>query len=567
MPSGQQPFRRPWGAAVPATYFLISFLYFGLRLFPHPGRDYIGSGLDPEIFIWSFGWWPHALVHGENPFVSHAIWAPDGVNLAWITAIPGLALLFSPLTLALGPVLAFNVASISMPALAAWTAYVLCRRVTDSIWAAFVGGYLFGFSSYMLGQQLGHTNLTAVFLIPVVALLVLRFLDGELTGRELGIRLGVVVAAQLLFSTEVAFSTALALAAALVIALAMRARQGVGRAFRPIVVGYVLGALLAAPLLVYAVLGFRSGSVSAPQQWNADLANFVLPTPLTYWNTNHWRQLASHFTGDISEQGAYLGVPTLAIICWFALARGRSPAGRFLLVLLAVAAFCSLGTALYYEGRPKVTLPWSQLATAPVFDNLLPARFTVFVALAAAVIVAAWLGIRRIPPLIRVGLGALAVLAILPDLSIDLWSTHPPLPRFFSAGIYKRCLNAGDNVIVIPYNHHGDTMLWQAVSGFWFNTAGSYIAPKIPPAFAKFPAALALNYNVLPPHGAKDVIDFARAKRVTAILLDLGVRDRWSHLLAPFGPPSAAGGILVYRLSGHTPPGCADPRRDENLRS
>jgi hypothetical protein len=559
-PSRRQPLRATWRVAVPAAYFLISFLYFGLRLLPHPGRDYIGSGLDPEIFIWSFAWWPHAILHGENPFVSHAIWAPDGVNLAWMTSIPGLALLFFPFTLVFGPVLAFNVASISLPALAAWTAYLLCRRVTGSSWAALVGGYLFGFSSYMLGQQLGHTNLTAVFLIPLVGVLVLSFLDGELASRGLAIRLGIVVAAQLLFSTEVAVSAGLALAAAFGIAVATRARSGLGRALQPIVAGYGIGAVLASPVLVYAAVGFRSGSVSAPEQWNADLANFVLPTQLTYANTDRWTQLAAHFTGDISEQGAYLGVPTLLIVAWFAVARGRSPSGRFLLVSLAVAAFCSLGTALYYEGRRELTLPWSQLATLPVFDNLLPARFTVFVSLAAAVIVAAWLGIGRIPGLIRAGLGSLAVLAILPNLHLNLWNTHPELPRFFSAGIYKRCLRAGDNVMVIPYTHHGDSMLWQADSGFWFETAGSYTAPKIPPAFAKFPAVYAINHNVPPPRGAKDVADFARAKHVEAILLDLQVRDQWSRLLAPFGPPTEAGGILVYRLSGNTPPGCAERR-------
>ena len=62
----------------------------------------IGRGTDSNIFIWSFGWWPHALLHGENPVFTHAIWAPDGVNLSWVTSVPGLALLFAPLTLVAG---------------------------------------------------------------------------------------------------------------------------------------------------------------------------------------------------------------------------------------------------------------------------------------------------------------------------------------------------------------------------------------------------------------------------------------------------------------------------------
>ena len=71
-------------------------------------------------------------------------------------------------------------AAILLPALAAWTAFLLCRHLTGSFWPSFAGGYLFGFSSYMLGQELGHLHMTAVFLVPLAALVVLRFLEGAL---------------------------------------------------------------------------------------------------------------------------------------------------------------------------------------------------------------------------------------------------------------------------------------------------------------------------------------------------------------------------------------------------
>jgi hypothetical protein len=73
-------------------------------LLPHPGRAYVGSGADPQIFIWMFAWWPHALLHGLDPFRTNAIWAPDTYNLAWTTSVPGLAVIFAPATLAFGPV-------------------------------------------------------------------------------------------------------------------------------------------------------------------------------------------------------------------------------------------------------------------------------------------------------------------------------------------------------------------------------------------------------------------------------------------------------------------------------
>src|SRR5262245_51540705 len=61
----------------------ISFGFFGWRLLPHPGRHLIGFGHDAQIYIWSFAWWSHAIGSWANPFYTHSLYAPDGVNLAW----------------------------------------------------------------------------------------------------------------------------------------------------------------------------------------------------------------------------------------------------------------------------------------------------------------------------------------------------------------------------------------------------------------------------------------------------------------------------------------------------
>src|SRR5262249_23306046 len=151
-----------------AAYLGVSLLYFGIPVAAHPGRDWIGTGEDPQIFVWSLAWWPHAILHGENPIVTHAVWPPVWLNLAWVSSIPGLALLLAPVTLLAAPVAAYNVASILMPALAAFTAFVLCRHVTHAFWPSLAAGYVFGFSSYMLGQLEGHLHMSSVFLLPLV---------------------------------------------------------------------------------------------------------------------------------------------------------------------------------------------------------------------------------------------------------------------------------------------------------------------------------------------------------------------------------------------------------------
>src|SRR5581483_9130191 len=247
-------------ALVLAGYTAIAFGYFGVRLLSHPGRYLLGSGIDPQIFVWDFAWWPHAIGTWTNPFVTHALYAPSGINLAWVTSVPGLALAFSPLTEIFGPTVAYNVAALLLPALAAWTAYLLCRHVTASVWASLVGGYLFGFSTPMLGQLLaGHLHVTGVFLVPLVALVVVRHVDGELGARGLVWRLATLLAAQLWIATELAFATTLMLVLSLALAfwLVREARPRLRGAVRPLVGAYVLAGVLAAPFLGYALIGFH----------------------------------------------------------------------------------------------------------------------------------------------------------------------------------------------------------------------------------------------------------------------------------------------------------------------
>src|SRR6185369_7278047 len=88
---------RSWVAL--AAYTLFAAAFFGIPLLVQAKPAVFGGGADADIFIWAFAWWPHAILHGHEPFVTHAIWAPSGVNLAWTTTVPGLALAFSPLTL------------------------------------------------------------------------------------------------------------------------------------------------------------------------------------------------------------------------------------------------------------------------------------------------------------------------------------------------------------------------------------------------------------------------------------------------------------------------------------
>ena len=89
-------------------------------------------------------WWPHAIIHGLNPFLARVVFVPGGANLAWAFLDPLAMLLALPLTVAAGPIVAHNAVMLLAPALDGWAAFVLCRYLARSYWPAWLGGYIFG---------------------------------------------------------------------------------------------------------------------------------------------------------------------------------------------------------------------------------------------------------------------------------------------------------------------------------------------------------------------------------------------------------------------------------------
>jgi len=524
------------------------------------GGTYVGLKVDPQIFIWSFAWWPHAIAHGENPVVTHAIWAPDGIDLAWTTSVPGLALLFSPLTALAGPVASFNVASILMPALAAWTAFLLCRHLTGSFWPSLAGGYLFGFSSYELGQLQEHLFLTAVFLLPLFALVVLRFVEGELTPRGLAWRFGLLTAAQLTISTEVALTATLALAAALVLAFAVAPawRRRVAQAVPALVAGYAIAAVVVAPLAYYWASDFKSDRVNpiSPDYYALDWLNVVVPTDVT--GIGHWwtGSVTQRFLAGTTESGGYLGVPLLAIFAWFAWRRRRSAAGRFLVAAFVVTLIAASGSWLRVGGHRVITLPWEHVVYLPLVKNVLPVRLTVFLGLAVAVAAALWAASPTIGVGVRIGLAALAVLFVAPNYA-GAWAVNVAEPSFVTQRLYETCIRRGENVAVFPFSRHGNSMLWQAQAGYWFRQAGGYVAP-LPPASFQSPAGVAdvAEFGPRSEQAVGPILQLVRLKDVDVVVVDGTDPEPWRSLLDRAKKPLHTGGAFLYRFHGTTPRAC-----------
>ena len=218
--------RNPRGWAGPALAFLVfvicSALLYGPGIAGNPSTIYVGGGHDPAGYIWSIVWWPYAIAHGLNPFIARVIWSPVGFNLAWAAAIPGPSLLLWPITRLLGPVVAFNLLMILTPPIVAWSAFLLCRRISGEFWVSLVSGCLFGFCPYMIGHMLmGQPNLTLIFGVPLCSYLVLLKLDDSIRRSTFVALFAAVFTLQFLVSTEIAALITLFGGIALTIAFAV----------------------------------------------------------------------------------------------------------------------------------------------------------------------------------------------------------------------------------------------------------------------------------------------------------------------------------------------------------
>ena len=344
-------------------YLGLSALLFARPALPHLATIYLGRGIDQAFFIWCLVWWPYAIAHHLNPFVTRLIFAPAGFNLTWSTSIPLLSLLALPLTAAVGPITAFNLLCVACPALAAWTAFLLCHSVTRRFGPSLLGGYIFGFSSYMLAQVFGgHLNLLAAFLIPLVVHLVLARLQERVGRRAFALGLLALVTAQFLIATEILATMtvfgALALAAAWAMGEPALRRRIAGLA-APILFAYLGMAILVSPYLYYLFAGFRAIPIYSTNRHSSDLLNFVVPTRTIALGSaiGLFRHASAGFTSNVAEQAAYVGLPLLAIAIWFVLERRRMLEARLLGLMLMVTAVASMGPRLHVAGRSYFKLP------------------------------------------------------------------------------------------------------------------------------------------------------------------------------------------------------------------
>jgi hypothetical protein len=498
-------------------------------------------------YVWTLAWWPYALLHGVNPFVTDYLFYPDGYNIVWTSvAIPGPSVLLAPVTLAFGPVVAYNVLALAGPILSAFTGFVLCRKVTGAFWPALVGGYLFGFSSYALSGLLGNPHLSLVPMVPLLAYLVLRRLEGSLSERRFVAWLIAALVFQYLSSSEIfALATLFgALAGVAAYALSPERRPALRGVVRPVALAYLLTAVVISPILYYTFFKPHLKPPFDPVAYSSDLLSFAVPTPLQWLGGHSFPGPHQAFGGLSGAKGggyAYLGLPVLAIVVLFAIERWRTATGKLMLLCFAGLAIAALGPKLHVDGKTVFGfMPWRPFGELPLLRYALPARFSLFTALVAGLIVSMWLARR--PSAARWALVALALAFVVPPLGSRIWKAPATAPPFFEHERYAAYLHRDDHVLTYPY--YGPIQRWQAQSGMAFRLANGYLG-RIPVDYDRIHSV----FHYWQPGSRAYFERFVKTKRVTVVLIAHRL-PVWSRRLRFLGVrPREVGGVLLYRLA------------------
>jgi hypothetical protein len=457
---------------------------------------------------------PSAIVHGQNPLFTDWGNYPFGANGVTNISLPALGILASPLTFATDAFTSVTVLFILAFPLSALGGYALCRRFTTWRPTAFVGGLLYGFSPYMVGQGLGHLNLVFV---PLPPLILLTFY--EIATRRKRNRLWIVAAALMIFqffiSIEVLATTLIVGTIGLIIACILfpaEARERLGLVLTSLAKAGLVGALVLAYPAWYFVSGpaHVSGVIQTTSLYRADLLGSVVPDSMLHLNVPPWTATTDTFAGALSENGSYLGIPLIIVLVVGIISLWRRIPIVRVVALVGLASFIlSLGPQLvvWHHVMP-IPLPEALIDHLPLFDNAITTRYSLYVALSAAVVSAIildrvhvhYLAVDRSPAgrtrIAAWSVPALLAVAVAVPL-IPAWPytlTTDQVPAYFNSTAVNAVPTGSVAVLYPSPSASGSTSeLWQLASGLRFKTpAGHFVVPSPgnPPILPPFHSTL-----------------------------------------------------------------------------
>lgn len=487
--------------AVICTYLVLGLAAFWSDL-PHiSGVIFSGATLgDPQLALWELAWEHYALLHGLNPFFSHALFVPGGLNLGINTASPVLGLVTMPLVPFVRPVTILNLIAVAAMPISATAAFFVLRKWKVWLPAAAIGGLVYGFGPNMVGQNVDlHIELTFLPFPPLIAAVVVSILQHRAFSWRLGLLLGILFSAQYLISAEVAALVVIIGVAAIAL-VAIRRPALVRELAMPVASSALIAGFVTLLLLAYPVWMLAAGPQHVPTPPHLpnnpydenDLLNFFVPGP-TQRVSFGMRSLGDQVVDRlITGENSYIGIPVLLVVGYLVYRFRRVPRVQLTLALLLLSALLTLGAHLVVDGHSTdVPLPFTILDHLPFLNSIVPPRMAFGVDTCLAALIAFSLdevrrderaslqhGPRRGWRTPALGSGSLAVtvLVVLAVTQLPQWP-YATAPAATLPTQIRQAVPAGDPVaLTYPYatSFNVQPMVWQVNDDFDFQLLGGY---------------------------------------------------------------------------------------------
>jgi hypothetical protein len=505
-----------WADPAAVVLYLALAFWVTSGLWRHIGAlALVNGGSDVHFFEWALIHAARIFTHGENPFFTSRLNAPDGVNLMANTGLLGLTVPLVPVTLVFGPAVAFTVMLTGGLTATAWAWYHVLSRHIVGFWpAALAGGLFAGFAPGMVSQVNGHPDLVGQFLIPFI---IWRAISLR-TARD-GVVLGVLVTWQAFLNEELLFQTGLALA--IFVAAYAMFRPAEARAHvRPFLAGLWAALLTAAVLLAYPLwfqfYGPQSyrGLPDLVLRYGTDLRAFA-----AFSQSSLVRHGASHSTyGAPPEENTFFGAPLLITLGLIVIWLWRQVAVRALTAVALVFALLSLGRTVMVGGHAVLQHgPMSLLDHLQLFDSVVPTRFGLALIPVIAILLA--FSVRAAASAsrgwLRYGRTLVLVAALLPIAPTPVLAERAvPVPAFFTSGQWRHYVHDDQSVFAVDsvfWTGSFTTMGWDNATGQEYRMVGGYFLGPFAHGRGNYGPPLRPTAELL-----INIVDYGASSRITA---------------------------------------------------
>jgi hypothetical protein len=540
-----------WAEPAAVVLYLALAFWVTSGLWHHIGALTLVNGAsDVQFFEWTLIHATRIFTHGENPFFTPQLNAPNGVNLMANTGLLGLTVPLVPVTLLFGPAVAFTVMLTGGLTATAWAWYhVLSRHIVGYWPAALVGGLFAGFAPGMVNHVNGHPDLVNQFLVPFI---VWRAISLR-TARD-GVVLGLLVTWQAFLNEELLFQAGLGVAIFVVVYAMFRPAEVRARV-RPFLAGLwpallTAGVLLAYPLWFqfYGPQSYR-GLPDLVLRFGTDVRAFA-----AFSQSSLVRHGASHSSyGAPPEENTFFGAPLLIAVGLIVVWRWRRQvAVRALTAVALVFAVLSLGRTVVVGGHTVFHHgPMSLLDHLPLFDSVVPTRFGLALIPVIAIMLA--FSVRASATAshgwLRYGWTLVLVAALLPIAPTPVPAERAvPVPGFFGSGQWRHYVDDDQSVFAVDsvfWAGSFTTMGWDNATGQEYRMVGGYFLGPFEHGQGNYGPPLRPTAELL-----INIVDYGASSRITAAQRAAFRADLryWHAAIVVLSPAAPHYGQLRYVL-------------------